>query len=105
MNNTAKQLVEQLGDSQEITIMADIVHGLDYEYDQLLEENEKLKYFLNDVCFCEFNDNVEFGLRYLRKIGYVGFDEEQDCYINKHEEEFNTLGKKEKDYYLKEGKK
>lgn len=43
MNNTAKQLVEQLGNNLEITIMADIVHGLDYEYEQLLRENEMLK--------------------------------------------------------------
>ena len=43
MNNTAKQLVEQLGNSTEITIMADVVHGLDFEYEQLQQENENLK--------------------------------------------------------------
>ena len=43
MNNTAKQLVEQLGDNTELTIMADVVHGLDYEYKQLQQENKELK--------------------------------------------------------------
>lgn len=64
MNNTAKQLVEQLGNSTEITIMSDIVHGLNFEYEQLQQENEELKkqyskieekYFNNVPC-CNEND-------------------------------------------------
>ena len=48
MNNTAKQLVEQLGDNQKITIMADVVNGLNYEYEQLQQENKLNKYILTE---------------------------------------------------------
>ena len=49
MNNTAKQLVEQLGNSTEITIMSDIVHGLNFEYEQLQQENKELKFNLDTI--------------------------------------------------------
>lgn len=39
---TSEQLVDLLDDELEITIYADVVHGLDYEYKQLQEENKKL---------------------------------------------------------------
>ena len=49
MNNTAKQLLEQLGNNSEITIMADVVYGLDYEYKQLQQENKELKEGINKM--------------------------------------------------------
>ncbi len=39
---TSEQLVDLLDNELEITICADVVHGLDYEYKQLQEENKKL---------------------------------------------------------------
>ena len=39
---TSEQLVDLLDNELEITIYADVVHGLDYEYKQLQEENKKL---------------------------------------------------------------
>ncbi len=40
---TSEQLVDLLDNELEITICADVVHGLDYEYKQLQEENKKQK--------------------------------------------------------------
>ena len=40
---TSEQLVEKLDDALDITIGADVVHGLDYEYKQLQQENHELK--------------------------------------------------------------
>lgn len=39
---TSEQLVDLLDNELEITICADVVHGLDFEYKQLQEENKKL---------------------------------------------------------------
>lgn len=41
--STAEQLVEKLDNELEMTICSDVVHGLDYEYKQLQQENQKLK--------------------------------------------------------------
>ena len=40
---TSEKLVAELGTKTDITICADIVHGLDYEYKQLQQENQELK--------------------------------------------------------------
>ena len=40
---TSEQLVELLDNEQDITICSDVVRGLDYEYKQLQEENQKSK--------------------------------------------------------------
>ena len=64
MNNTAKQLVEQLGDNTEITIMADIVHGLDFEYEKLLQENQELKETLKGTTHC-FDEEEHQKLNYI----------------------------------------
>lgn len=40
---TAEQLVEKLDNELEMTICSDVVHGLDYEYKQLQQENQELK--------------------------------------------------------------
>lgn len=50
----------------------------------LLKENQELKQKLNWIAF---GDDPELALRYLRKIGYVDFDEERKVYINKHNNE------------------
>lgn len=41
--STAEQLVEKLDNELEMTICSDVVHGLDYEYKQLQQENQELK--------------------------------------------------------------
>lgn len=40
---TSEKLVAELGTKTDITICADIVHGLDYEYKQLQQKNQELK--------------------------------------------------------------
>lgn len=71
------------------------------QYIYLLEqEDEKLKQRLNWVAF---GDDPELALRYLRKIGYVDFDEERKLYINKHNNEpFDLKDEQEKGYYIKD---
>lgn len=98
--STAKQLLDILGNKSEMTIMSDIVYGLNFEYEQLQQENEELKQKLNWIAF---GDDSELALRYLRKIGYVDFDEERKVYINKHNNEpFWINDEEEKNYYIKE---
>ena len=63
-------------------------------------ENDLLKHKLNDIAF---GDDSELALRFLRRIGYVGFDEKRKVYINKHNNEpFIWEDEREKDYYLKD---
>ena len=63
-------------------------------------ENDLLKHKLNDIAF---GDDSELALRFLRRIGYVGFDEKRKVYINKHNNEpFLWKNEQEKDYYLKD---
>lgn len=58
---------------------------------------------LNDVVFSEDNYDVELAARYLRKIGYVGFNEDSKTYINLHNDEpFWDEDEREKDYYIKD---
>lgn len=65
----------------------------------LLKENQELKQKLNWIAF---GDDPELALRYLRKIGYVDFDEERKVYINKHNNEpFLLDDEEEKAYYIK----
>lgn len=68
--------------------------------EELIKENNILKHRLNDIVF---GDDAELGARYLRKIGYIDFDEEEKLYINKHNNEpFWHEDEKEKDYYIKD---
>lgn len=47
------------------------------------------------------NNDVELGARYLRKIGYIDFDEDRKVYINKHNNEpFWQEDEREKGYYI-----
>lgn len=66
----------------------------------LQRENQQLKQKLNWVAF---GNDSELALRYLRKIGYVDFDEDRKMYINKHNNEpFLLKDEKEKSYYIKD---
>lgn len=69
--------------------------------EELEQENRILKHRLNDIVFDDANDDVELGARFLRKIGYVDFDEERKVYINKHNKEpFWHEDEREKGYYI-----
>lgn len=71
--------------------------------EELEKENKILKLRLNDIIFDDANDDVELGARYLRKIGYIDFDEERKVYVNKHNEEpFLQEDEREKDYYIQD---
>lgn len=62
-----------------------------------------LQHRLNDVVFSDANNDVELAARYLRKIGYIGFNEDSKTYINLHNDEiFWKNGEREKDYYIKD---
>ncbi len=68
------------------------------ENQQLKSQNEELKQKLNWIAF---GDDPELALRYLRKIGYVDFDEERKVYINRHNNELFLLDdEEEKDFYI-----
>lgn len=67
---TAEQLVEKLDNELDITICSDVVHGLDYEYKQLQQENQELKKQLEEVEFI-------IGLRQKRNL-ISKFDKEYD---------------------------
>lgn len=64
---TSEQLVDLLDNELEITICADVVHGLDYEYKQLQEENKKLNGAIqtHDILL---KSNVEENKRLSREI-------------------------------------
>ena len=56
---------------------------------------------IDDIIFNDTNNDVELGARYLRKIGYIDFDEERKIYINKHNKEpFWQEDEREKGYYI-----
>lgn len=70
------------------------------ENQELKKQNDSLKQRLNWIAF---GDDSELALRYLRKIGYVDFDEERKVYINKHNNEpFLLEDEQEKGYYIKD---
>ena len=71
--------------------------------EELEHENERLKYFLNDIIFDPSNEDVELGARYLRSLGYIGFDEERKVYVNLHNNEpLMQLEEREKGFYIKD---
>lgn len=77
-----------------------LVNSCQEEIRQLKKQNDSLKQKLNWIAF---GDDSELALRYLRKIGYVDFDEERKVYINKHNNEpFLLKDEQEKDYYIKD---
>ncbi len=75
---------------------------LDY-INNLQKENDNLKFYLNDVVFDDNNIDVELSARYLRKLGYIDFDEERQVYVNKHNNKpFMQEDTKEKSFYIKD---
>lgn len=93
-NATKEQVIEDtMHDMEEIT-------RLNKELGIFQRENDLLKHKLNYIAF---GDDSELALRFLRRIGYVDFDEERKVYINKHNNEpFLWKEEQEKDYYLKD---
>lgn len=74
---TAEQLVEKLDNELDITICSDVVHGLDYEYKQLQQENQELKKQLEEkqrtiiglfLYVNEVIDNLERIKEYLKSL-------------------------------------
>ena len=77
-----------------------VVKNLQQEKKELKKQNDKLKQKLNWIAF---GDDPELALRYLRKIGYVDFDEKRKVYINKHNHEpFWLKDEQEKAYYIQD---
>ena len=77
-----------------------LVNSCQEEIRRLKKQNDSLKQKLNWIAF---GDDPELALRYLRKIGYVDFDEERKVYINKHNNEpFFLKDEQEKHYYIKD---
>ena len=77
-----------------------LVNSCQEEIRRLKKQNDSLKQKLNWIAF---GDDSELALRYLRKIGYVDFDEERKVYINKHNNEpFLLKDEQEKYYYIKD---
>lgn len=86
--------------SDHYLIPKDVFKELFNEMVNWKEETEKIKQKLNWIAF---GDDPELALRYLRKIGYVDFDEERKVYINKHNNEpFLLEDEQEKGYYIKD---
>lgn len=94
-----KQEIEKL--KKENKILRENAEHNDKVVDKVNWENNILKHRLNDIVFDDANEDVELGARYLRKIGYIDFDEERKVYVNKHNNEpFIQDDEREKDYYI-----
>ena len=80
---TSEQLVELLDQEYDITICADVVHGLDYEYKSLQKENQKLKRQLEYLRSGEYLNQLKFErdmLQYIIDNGEVS--KEDKTYID-----------------------
>lgn len=80
---TSEQLVELLDQEYDITICADVVHGLDYEYKSLRKENQKLKRHLEYLRSGEYLNQLKFErdmLQYIIDNGEVS--KEDKTYID-----------------------
>lgn len=67
---TSEQLVDLLDNELEITIYADVVHGLDYEYKQLQEENKKLNGAIQTYDIL-LKSNVEENKQLQKRMEYL----------------------------------
>ena len=101
MNNTAKQLMEQLGDSTEITIMSDIVYGLNYEYEQLLQENKELKETLKGTthCYDEEEHQILIEENKVLKTKINNFNLEIDKWLEDSKAEMHEFGDNHEKYW------
>lgn len=75
MKSTAEQLLEQLGNKSEITIMSDVVYGLDFEYRQLQREidiiavnNDILYDYINQICSLMDASNIEHAIEKIIEL-------------------------------------
>ena len=94
-----KKEIENL--KKENKILRENADHNDKVVDKVNWENNILKRRLNDIVFDDANKDVELGARYLRKIGYIDFDEERKVYVNKHNNEpIIQEDEREKDYYI-----
>ena len=101
---TSEQLVDLLDNELEITICADVVHGLDYEYKQLQEENKKLNGAIQTYDIL-LKANVEENKRLSREVDGWNkkyndmFDENKQLkiQISAREEEYKKLEDKYKE--------
>ena len=83
MNNTAAQLVKQLGDKREITIMSDVVRGLDFEYNQLKQENEGLVRLLTNKIMLDYDyDSVLKKQLSEERLSYIALSESKHILEN-----------------------
>ena len=67
---TSEQLVDLLDNELEITICADVVHGLYYEYKQLQEENKKLNGAIQTYDIL-LKSNIEENKQLKERIEYL----------------------------------
>lgn len=96
----SEEMLEAMSHEYEYNYFNEETQKLKEYIEQLQQENEGLKQKLNWIAF---GDDSELALRYLRKIGYVGFDEKRMVYINKHNNDpFWLDDEKEKSYYIKD---
>ena len=105
MNRETQEILEELK-NKEITV-DDLTHNDKIKLldciTNLQEENEHLKYHLNDVIFDENNIDVELGARLLRKLGYCDFDDVRQVYVNKHNNQpLMQEDTKEKAFYIRD---
>lgn len=103
LKNLEYKFFDDCGDEESFTLNDYLELG-NKLYD-LEEENEHLKFHLNDVVFDEHNIDVELGARLLRKLGYCDFDDVRQVYVNKHNNEpFMQEEVKEKAFYIQDDK-
>ena len=110
MNNTAAQLVKQLGDKREITIMSDVVRGLDFEYNQLKQENEGLVRLLTNKIMLDYDyDSVLKKQLSEERLSYIALSESKHILENiltefeNWLEEKTNYWKQQEEIWVKEG--
>lgn len=103
MNNEIKEILDFKENADYKKLSCDEIKVLRDYITNLQQENERLKFYLNDVVFDDNNIDVELSARYLRKLGYIDFDEERQVYVNKHNNQpFMQEDTKEKSFYIKD---
>ena len=79
MNNTAKQLMELLGSKHEITIMSDIVNGLNFEYEQLQQENKELTRLVANKVVADYDyDSILKKQLNEERLKYISLEESKN---------------------------
>ncbi len=105
MNNTAKQLMELLGSKHEITIMSDIVNGLNFEYEQLQQENKELTRLVANKVVADYDyDSILKKQLNEERLKYISLEESKNRRNLKMEEKIKERIKKAEEE-LKEARK